>query len=242
LPFPPRVNSPTRLQNVQNVPLTVAAEAATPPLAPVAGDYACILSDQVFFYSAANDRRGLFLLPKSYYVRLLEYRSDYCKIEYQTDGGKAQRLIGYARTADLTFVEYVPARPYLYYVFDVSYKIDDAQNTNSSFLTEITMSCVYYGDYLIGSETYCYVLRGEEFGYIPKPHTLSYEENREYADYLASLEAEAQPDAESNASTKTESNSPAQIAILIAICLLVPILAALVMKPPRRPPYESDDE
>ena len=30
-------------------------------------------------------------------------------------------------------------------------------------------------------------------------------------------------------------------AVMIALCLLVPVLAALILKPPRRPPYESDE-
>ena len=84
----------------------------------------------------------------------------------------------------LTFVEYVPKRPYLYYVFDVYYKLDDKPIEDSSFLTEIKVSCVYYGDFFLGGKTYCYVLRGDTFGYIPKPTTISYEENTEYADYL----------------------------------------------------------
>ena len=234
----PRTNA---LFSYTKIPLIQAAAQppSETPAIPSAGDYACILTDDVFFYSTADGRRGLFLLPKSYYVRLLEYRTDYCKIEYQTETS-AKRLIGYARTEDLTFVDYVPARPYLYYTFDIRYKIDDTQPTDSTFLTEITVSCVYYGDYLIGSERYCYVLRGDEFGYVPKPLSLSYEENTEYADYLASLQPDpTPPDTQGN--TEEEKSSPAQIAILVAICLLVPILAALVLKPPRRPPYEVEE-
>lgn len=182
----------------------------------------------------------MFLLPKSYYVRLLEYRPDYSKVEYQTDGGNAKRVVGYVQTSALTFVDYVPQRPYLYYTFDLHYKIEDAERSDSSFLTQLTFTCVYYGDYLIGSELYCYVLRGDEFGYVPKPASLVFEENSEYADHLASQ----QPAPEVSAPVDDEENpshSPVQIAILVAICLLVPILAALVLKPPRRPPYERDE-
>ena len=207
------------------------AQATEQTHTPSAGDYACILSDDVFFYANPDGRKGLFLLPKSYYVRLVEYHSDYCKVEYQTDDS-AKRLVGYVATEKLTFVEYTPSRPYLYYVFDLHYKIEDADQSDSAFLTEITLSCVYYGDYVIGSERYCYVLRGEEFGYVPKPSNLVYEDNVEYADYVASLQAPS-PELSSDAElpTVTEGSSPAQIAILVAICLLVPILAALILKP-----------
>lgn len=216
-------------------PISASAETAS---APAAGDYACVLSDSAFFYAAADERRGVFLLPKTYYVRLVDYQSDFCKIEYQRDDGAAKRLVGYAKTEQLAFVDYVPTRPYLYYTFDVSYTIGDAPS-DSSFLTEITVSCVYYGDYRIGSETYCYVLRGDEFGYIPKPSGISYEANTEYADHLTSQIVQPEPEEETSAAEgKT---SPVQIAILIVICLLVPVLAALVLKPPRRPPYEQED-
>ena len=198
---------------------------------PLPGDYACILSDDVFFYANADGRKGLFLLPQSYYVRLLEYHTDYCKVEYQTDAD-AKRLVGYVATEKLTFVEYTHSRPYLYYVFDLRYKIEDTDHVDSAFLTEITISCIYYGDYVIGSERYCYVLRGEEFGYVPKPITLVYEDNEEYADYVASLLPPTEPEVEQEEETSNiEKNSPAQIAILVAICLLVPILAALLLKP-----------
>ena len=223
---------------IVKIPHSVQAAAQT--IVPLTGDYACILSDDVFFYAAADGRQGLFLLPKSYYVRLLEYRSDYCKVEYQTDAS-AKRLVGYVATEKLTFVDYTPSRPYLYYVFDLRYKIEDTNQTDSHFLTEITISCVYYGDYVIGSERYCYVLRGDEFGYVPKPVSLTYEENEEYADYVASLQPEPTPTPDVETPT-TEGNSPAQIAILVAICLLVPILAALVLKPPHRAPYEYDQD
>lgn len=207
---------------------TVQAVAQT--VVPLAGDYACILSDDVFFYANADGRKGLFLLPKSYYVRLLEYRSDYCKVDYQTDDS-AKRLVGYVATEKLTFVDYTPSRPYLYYVFDLHYKIEDTDHVDSTFLTEITVSCVYYGDYVIGSERYCYVLRGEEFGYVPKPASLVYEDNEEYADYVASLLPPTEPEADEEEVVTEGKSSPAQIAILVAICLLVPILAALVLKP-----------
>ena len=230
----PRANA---LFSRVNIPNPVQASAQT--VVPIAGDYACILSDDVYFYANADGRRGLFLLPQSYYVRLIEYRSDYCKVEYQTDES-AKRLVGYVATEKLTFVDYTPVRPYLYYVFDLRYKIEDTDQTDSTFLTEITVPCVYYGDYFIGSERYCYVLRGEEFGYVPKPVTLVYENNEEYADYVASLQPPTEPSSEVEMPTAQE-NSPAQIAILVLICLLVPILAALVLKPPHRPPYDQDD-
>lgn len=207
---------------------------------PSQGAYACVL-EEAFFYSVPNENSGLFLLPKTYYVRLIEYGTEYCKVEYSTDDAYTKKLIGYAKTAALTFVDYVPDRPYLYYLFDVTYRMEDGGNENSSFLDQITMTCAYYGDYKIGSKTYCYVLRESQFGYIPKPVSVYYEENTEYAEYLEELQASASAPTEQTDPEPTKSGvSPLHVAILIALCLLVPLLAALILKPPRRPPYEAE--
>lgn len=204
------------------------------------GEYACILAENTYFYASADDRRGIFILPKTYYVRLIEYGTPYCKIEYLIDGDKTQRVVGYAHTDELTFVDFTPVNPYLTHVFDVHYRIDGGEIEDDAFLTQITVSCLYYGDFSVGSKTYCYVLRNGEFGYVPKPASLTYPENTEYQAYLDKLSAQSPP--ATTPSTPTEqAASPAQIAILIVLCLLVPILAALILKPPKRPPYELDD-
>ena len=207
---------------------------------PQAGDYACILTDSTFFYSAADEKRGMFLLPRTYYVRLLEYGNEYCRVEYLQDSEKTKRLVGYAKTNELTFVDYQPTRPYLYYLFEIKYRLDDSGVASSDFLTEIVLTCAYYGDYKIGSETYCYVLRSGEFGYVPKPSRIFFEENTEYAEYLASKTPAPDPENGENAAKKNKS-SPAQIAILVIVCLLVPLLAGLIIKPPKRSPYEMEE-
>ena len=217
--------------------------AALPPIAaassaaPKTGSYACVLTD-AYFYAEPSEKHGLFLLPQTYYVKLLEYGADYSKIEYLSDSTHTQSLVGYAKTSTLTFVDYVPARPFLYYLVDVKYRIENATPDDSASLTELTVTCAYYGDYPIGSELWCYILRDGEFGYIPKPATLSYEQNTEYAD--RQKEQSSATESSPNAAENNAAN-PIQIAILIAVCLLIPLLAALILKPPRRPPYEKEE-
>ena len=215
------------------LPKRLIASADTAPPA-----YACIVEDEVYFYSAKDESRGLFLLPQSYYVKILSVDGDFCKIEDLYDSEHTQKIIGYAKTDDLTFVDYIPNNPYLTHLFEVSYTIDDSQNTGEGFLDKITVTCAYYGDYIIGSKRYCYVLRGDSFGYIPKPQSLVYEKNNEYDEYLLSKEQEQSPAPSVQAQEKQ--NSPAQIAILIVLCLLVPALATLIVKPPKKPPYEEE--
>lgn len=217
------------------IPRTAKADAERE-----SGEYACVLAENTYFYASADDRRGLFVLPKTYFVKLIEYGAPYCKVEYLVDGEKTQRVVGYAHTDELTFVDFTPETPYLTHVFDVHYRIDGGEIEDDAFLTQITASCVYYGDFSVGSKTYCYVLRDGEFGYVPKPANLSYPENTEYQDYLDKLATEAPPTSQAP-TENAQAATPAQIAILIVLCLLVPILAALILKPPKRPPYELDD-
>ena len=198
--------------------------------------YACILEDDTYFYTAKNEKQGLFLLPKTYFVKVLDSAPDYCKVEYLYDGSDVKKLVGYAKTSQLTFVNFVPKTPYLHLLFEVCYRIEESKLSGNDSLNEIKITCAYYGDFYVGSKAYCYVLRGDDFGYVLKPDDLSYEENPEYA--LHYTPPESLPTDEKSTSSNT---SPAQIAILIALCLLVPLLAWLIIKPPRRLPYEEED-
>ncbi len=218
---------------------TPTSQSPSTPI-PHAGDYACVLRQDAFFYDSPNENRGLFLLPATYYVKLLDYGAEYSRVEYLYDDSQTKKLVGYVKTTHLTFVEYLPKRPYFQYTFEISYKIENGPLHTSDILNELIITCAYYGDYRIGSQTYCYVLRGDSFGYVPKPASLTIPENTEYAEFVASQNASSSQEEESPSAK--DSASPAQIAILIALCLLVPVLAALILKPPRRPPYETDPD
>jgi len=215
-----------------------------PPLSktPVRAEsetYACICTETAYFYPTKNVNSGLFLLPQTYFVKVLSVEGDFCKVEYSTDSEYTKKLTGYARTNDLTFVDFQPVQPYLYHVFEVNYTIDGSTPSGDTFLDKITLSCAYYGDYKIGTKTYCYVLRDGSFGYIPKPDNLHYFENTEYADYLASLSTN--PPITQDTQKESEGMSAAQIAILITLCILVPLIAALVLKAPRKSDYTMEE-
>ncbi len=201
--------------------------------------YACILTDNAFFYASEDEEQGLFLLPKTYFVKVLSKAEPYSKIEYLTDGDNVKKVVGYAKTNQLTFVSYTPETPYLYKQFDVQYRLEGETLDDPSFLHRLTVTCTYYGDYKIGSKTYCYILRGDTFGYIPKPTDFSYAENPEYEQRLSIQQTDVPTDAPP-AAEEEGNTSPAQIAILIALCLLIPVLAALILKPARSLPPEED--
>lgn len=240
-PFSLNQTQPQSQTNAQ-APLKTSlsvSQSAVPLSASTASDsYACILSN-AFFYAARDEKRGLFLIPKTYFVKILEFGNDFCKIEYLFNDAHTKAIQGYAKTQDLTFVDYTPETPYLYHLFTLSYRIEDSPDLSGGFLTQLSVTCAYYGDFSVGSETYCYVLRGEDFGYVPKPATLSYPENPEYENRLPKEEQTQTPPSEEVDSTPK--SSPAQIALLIALCILIPLLAALILKPPRKPPFLDEE-
>ncbi len=199
--------------------------------------YACILQEETYFYSEKNERSGLFTLPKTYFVKVLSTETDYTQIEYGEHGADSQILTGYCKTSELTFVDYIPTKPYLYKTFEITYKIEGA--TGAPFLTQITKTCTYYGDYKIGSETYAYVLQEGKFGYLPRPNGFSYSENGEYYERLQDQPTSAPSDEKKD--PKKSSSTPVQTTILILLCILIPLLAAIILKSPRRQPYDSEE-
>jgi len=214
-----------------------------PPFSlPVTADatpdvYACILNDNSYLYASSNERSGLFILPKTYYVKALEIGEPFTKVEYGANGEYSEKLTGYCKTSELTFVDYIPKTPYFQSTFDVKYTIEDSDK-NYPFLTEITVTCGYFGEYPIGSETYCYVYRGDSFGYVPLPSGFSVPENTEYTDRK---QEDTPTEQAPEKPIEEETLPPTQIATIILLCLLAPILATLILRPTRKPnPYEED--
>ena len=200
------------------------------------GTCAYVPSTSVYFYSDEPDetrRQGLFRLPYTYYVRIVGEEKNYYRVEYLTDGATTKKLVGYCKKNELIPVDYVPDFPYLYLTVPVTYILDG--NAKDEGFSELTVACAYYGDYDDGTRVYSYVLRGESFGYVLKPSTLTYELNDEYE-----RRTQSQPPA-SSTDEPHESAKPARTLLLVVLCLLVPTLAALILRQPGKQPYESEE-
>lgn len=179
--------------------------------------YACVTSNDCYFYATADLDDGVFLLPETYFVKILDETQTCYQIEYLSDGQNTRKVTGYCLKDKVDPVDYLPVTPYLYHFFDVTYTI--GEENADGFLTQITVNCVYYGDYTVGTKTYCYVLRGEEFGYVPKPVGFSYPANPEYAERNAQ-----------NTPSETDEGSSLSPAFFIALALLAPAAAFLIFR------------
>ena len=192
--------------------------------------YACILTTDVYFHTSESPSAGIFALPKTYYVKVLSIGNPYTKVEYLTDGERTKKLTGYCLTEKLTFVDYTPVNPYLHATFDVTYTAESGES-GDAMLDKITLSCTYYGNYYIGAKEYAYVLQQGTFGYVPMPTGFTFPTNDEYA---------ARQETGEIVITESEDGGMG-VALLIVLCLLVPLLTALLVKSAKPLPYEFDE-
>ncbi|MBQ5926580.1 MAG: hypothetical protein IIX01_01495 [Clostridia bacterium] len=202
------------------------------------GSYAYVPTESVYFYSDSPDeskRKGVFLLPCTYYVRILSAEQNYYRVEYLSDGATTKKITGYCKKDEIIPVDYIPDLPYLYLTVNVTYRLEESSKQDS--FSTITIPCIYYGDYKDGTQTYCYVLRNGSFGYVPKPYDLSFEPNTEYADRHQSTQTPSE-----NSSAKEEKNSltAPQIVMLVLLCLLIPTVGAIIVRPGKKQPYDGE--
>ena len=200
--------------------------------------YAYIPTNNVYFYSDDPDpykRQGLFRLPYSYYVRVIAEETDYYRVEYLTDGSRTKKINGYCRKSEIVPVDYIPEMPYLYLTIDVTYTLSGGGKDET--FSSITVTCAYYGDYTDGTKQYAYVLREDVCGYVIKPHDLKYDKNTEYDD-----RHKTEPPTTEKQKEKNDSLNAGQITLLVLLCLLIPVIAALIVRqPPTKSPYDEDE-
>ena len=208
--------------------ILTAADSNTPTEHASDAAYACILSDDVYFYTSEQETSGVFILPKTYYVKILSIGERFTQVEYLTDNEQTRALRGYCLTEQLTFVDYIPVNPYLYATFSVIYTAQDGW-AGDELIDKIELICAYYGSYSIGSKQYAYVLQNGKYVYVPKPSDFSYAENTEYAERQGETAEESE-----------ERGNGIRIGILAVLCLLVPLLAAIILQSSKRSPYDPD--
>ena len=190
------------------------------------GIFACVVTEDCYLYPTADLNEGLFLLPKTYYVNVLENLDNAYRVSYLVDGKDTRKIIGYCRKEKVSVVDYQPTNPYLFACFDVTYQTEG--ESGDGFLTQITFACAYYGDYYVGSIAYCYVLRDNAFGYVPKPASFVYDENPEF------FERQPPP------ATQEEKQTFPTYLLFIALALLTPAAVYLLFKFAAKKPFDED--
>ncbi len=127
--------------------------------------YARALSHEAYFCSEKERSSGLFAVPYSYCVQVLEEQEDgWYRVQYAEDSGLYKAVYGYVRAEDFTLLDEAPETSYLYMPVNVTYSQPPAGGLPA--IDDVTVTAAFYGNYYSGGAGYSYVLYGDSFGYI----------------------------------------------------------------------------
>ena len=213
-------------------PLPLSASAEELPASEV---YAVAARSDVWLYAEESEETGLFLLPYTYYVRVVERGEEYSAVVYGEDIAPYRTVEGYCKTDMLTFVDFIPERPFLKLEVTVTYTVEGAASEmgNGTF-DKIDRTFHYYGTSYLGTRRYFYVISDGVFDYIPAERDVTFELN---TDYLQETVAPAPEEPEIEPASTL---SPVGIAALITGILAVCAIAFFVLRGKRPSPSESE--
>lgn len=191
--------------------------------------YAVAETSDVWFYKSENEEEKLFCIPRTYYVKIVSRGQPFSLCEYLRDNAPYQKVLGYCLTDSLTFVDFIPQRPYLYREVTVEYVLPGAALGDGKFAGK-KETFVYYGTRYEGGQLYFYVGKNGEFDYIPASEELTFELN---TDYL--------PDPETPAASGKSPGalSAVQIVLITLAAVAVLIVAVFVAHGKKAAPPEN---
>lgn len=197
--------------------------------------YAVAAQTDVWFYAAEDEESGLFLLPYTYYVRVIREGTLYTAVRYLDDVQPYKSVTGFCKTEALTFVDFVPERPFLRKEITAVYSLPSAPPMGKGSFDKLERTFVYYGASYAGTAKYYYVYADGVFDYIPAVQEVLFELNTDYLRPSSGEAEEPPPPAEESSSL-----SPLQIVLLSALALAVVLVAVLVVRGRRPSPSEAE--
>ena len=210
--------------------LSLLAPERTPSIARAESEtYAVAETAEVWFYKTENEEDKLFCIPRTYYVHVLSRGEKFSLCEYLKDITPYKKVLGYCQTDSLTFVNFIPERPYLYREVTVEYVLPGAAFGSGIFAGK-QETFVYYGTRYEGGQLYFYVGKNGEFDYIPASEELVFDLN---TDYLPEPEA---PSATVNSSGGL---SAVQIVLITLSAVAVLVVAIFVARGRKSAPPEN---
>lgn len=193
--------------------------------------YAVAAQQGVWFYSAENEESGLFQIPYTYYVRVIREGTLFTAVQYLDNAAPYRAVTGFCKTDDLTFVDFIPARPFLHLEITVVYNIAGETLMGGGAFDKLEKTFVYYGTSYSGTARFFYVMADGVFDYVPATQEIVYELN---TDYLAPSSAETEPPAPS-----ASSPSALQVTVICAVGLALAAIAVFVLRGKRPAPAEE---
>lgn len=196
--------------------------------------YAVADGEDVWFYAQESEESGLFLIPCTYYVRVLREGAYFTAVQYLEDVAPYKAVTGFCRTDRLTFVDFVPARPFLKLELKVTYTVDRPNGAalGGGAFDKVERTFLYYGTSYAGTARFYYVYADGVFDYVPAVQEIVYERN---TDYLTDVSGEAEGPAEPESPL-----SPVQIAVICAACAAFLAIAVFVLRGKKAPSPQEE--
>ena len=217
------------------IALIFSARPMLPASAEV-GTYAVADAHDVWFYSSRSEESKLFLMPYTYYVRVVERGGEYCAVEYLVDEAPFRKVRGYCKTEKLTFVDFVPERPYLFRQVTLTYTLEDSSSIlGSGNFRTVQRTFVYYGLRYAGDKLFYYVLLDGVFDYVSAREEPEYELNTDYLIPVVSEDPVVEPDPE-----PARGLTGVQIAMICIGCVALVAVAVFLLR--GKPSHASDLE
>ena len=208
-------------------PLRASADTAS------SAPYAVAADNDVWFYSEPDEASGLFLVPLSYYVKVIDSGQPFCKVEYG-DGVSLPRITGYCKTESLTPVDFIPVRPFLLKQVTLTYTLS---GTDENEFDSLQKDFYYYGSTFRGTARYWYVYADGKYGFVAQNKEPEYELN---VDYLTVPTAKP-----GDNDSSPEQPAPAMTGVQIAlVCVAVGVIlaiAAIMFLTRKTPPVHREE-
>lgn len=210
--------------------LTAFAPARSSLSVRAEGDtYAVAETSDVWFYKTQSEDDKLFCIPRTYYVKVLSRGDKFSFCEYLRDSAPYKKISGYCLTDSLTFVDFVPQRPYLFREVTVEYVLPGAALGNGIF-SGLEETFVYYGTRYENGQLFFYVGKDGLFDYVPASEELVFDLNDDFL---------PDPDTPVAGSNRSEGLSAVQIVLITLAAVAVLVVAVFVARGRKSAPPEN---
>ena len=133
--------------------------------------WARIVKDSVYLYAEEESSKQMFILEKSYYVRILDEGDKMLHVSVMQNEPNFPQITGYVRRADVELTSSAPATPYYPTVRltvtadSAALRLSPSTNASNVITATNTQKVSYYGKLENGRSWY-YVCFGDKFGYV----------------------------------------------------------------------------
>ena len=185
--------------------------------------YARVVADDAVFYADAALLIERFILPKTYFVRIVSIGVESSRVVYM-ESGSIPAAEGYVKNADLYFTQETPSSPYP----DIRLTVEvdevmfaDVSRSQPKCVLSRSVAAHYYGEMTSGGETYLYVYSLGNVGYVKKSSFSDFS-IPDHPTYREITPTDSSSDAEStSAEISQEQKSGVTSAQVIIIALLI---------------------